>query len=384
MPKLHRRHLLAAAGATLLARPALLRAATASSAPGGSAASGPAPGGIYGIGAAPLQLAAPATRILLGFYFEDFLAVGGSAALERVVGLSRAAWQDWRPANWQAYLAVLPGLAAIPDVGEVEVGTFSIEKVIALRPEVAILGEWQLRGLGGEAARLAEAGIAVVVVDYHSQTVERHLASTRLLGQVLGATERAEELCTRYAAAIGTVQARLGVAGRPRPRVYLELGNKGPAEQGVSYGDHMWGAIARLGGGDNIARGLVSNWAPIAAEQVLASRPEAIVIAGSEWRRHATGQLMGEGVTPAEARARLAGFAARPGWSALPAVREGRLHAIYQGASRTLADHASVQYLAKACYPDLFADLDPAATYLDYHARYLPIRPQGSFMLAQT
>ncbi|MXP64962.1 iron ABC transporter substrate-binding protein [Roseomonas sp. M0104] len=323
----------------------------------------------------------PARRILLGFYFEEFLAVGGAEALGRVVGLSRAAWKDWRPANWAEYVKVLPGLEAIPEVGEVEVGTFSVEKAIALKPDVAILGDWQVKGLGTAAERLAAAGIPVVVIDYHAEQPARHAASTRLLGQVLGEEARAARLAGEYEAAITALRDSISAARLPRPRIYVELGSKGPGEQGPSYGDYMWGALAALAGGSNIGRGVIATWGPMAAETVLASRPEVIAIAGSEWRRHPTAQLMGQGVAAEEARARLRGFLARPGWNALPAVREGRVHAVYQGASRTLADFASLQYLAKALYPELFAGLDPQAEYLAWHARWLPIRPQGSFML---
>ena len=37
-----------------------------------------------------------AERILLGFYFEDFLAIGGPDAYDRVVAISREAWEGWR------------------------------------------------------------------------------------------------------------------------------------------------------------------------------------------------------------------------------------------------------------------------------------------------
>ena len=68
----------------------------------------------------------PAKRIMLGFYFEDFLAVGGSQAMDRVVGISKAAWKDWRPQNWEVHLAKRPSLDQLVDVGEVEVNTFSV------------------------------------------------------------------------------------------------------------------------------------------------------------------------------------------------------------------------------------------------------------------
>ena len=38
-----------------------------------------------------------------------------------------------------------------------------------------------------------------------------------------------------------------------------------------------------------------------------------------------------------------------------------------------------VQLLAKALYPDLFADLNPEQNYLDFYKKYLPVQPQGTF-----
>ncbi len=326
----------------------------------------------------------PVKRIMLGFYFEDFLAVGGPEAMDRVVGISKAAWKDWRPQNWEVHLAKRPSLDQLTDVGEVEVSTFSVEKVIALKPDLVILGDWQAKGIGADFDRLVKLGIPVVVTDYHTPDLAKHYASTRVMGKVLGTEARAEAIVKEGEDTVALIRDRIANGGRPQPKIYIELGNKGPAEQGVSYGDYMWGAIATVAGGANITREVVKTWAPVSPEQVLAARPDVILIAGSEWRKHATAQLMGEGVTADEARARLGGFLKRPGWADLPAVKEGRVHAVYHGASRTIPQHASLQHVAKVLYPDLFADLDPEATYRNFYRKYLPIEPVGTFMLNLT
>ncbi|MBS4439724.1 iron ABC transporter substrate-binding protein, partial [Campylobacter vulpis] len=69
----------------------------------------------------------------------------------------------------------------------------------------------------------------------------------------------------------------------------------------------------------------------------------------------------------------------RPGWSALPAIKDNRLYGLYMGASRTLADAAMIQYIAKALYPSLFEDIDPIQTYINFHKNYLPVIPEGTF-----
>ncbi|MBM3533232.1 MAG: iron ABC transporter substrate-binding protein [Alphaproteobacteria bacterium] len=331
-----------------------------------------------------VTVALPAKRIMLGFYFEDFLAVGGPEAMNRVVGISKAAWKDWRPQNWEVHLAKRPSLDQLADVGEVEVSTFSVEKVIALKPDLVILADWQAKGIGADLERLVRLGIPVVVTDYHTPDLAKHSASTRLFGKLLGTEKRAEAIVKEQEDTVGLIRERVARSGRPRPKIYIELGNKGPAEQGVSYGDYMWGAMANDAGGANITRQVVKTWAPVSPEQVLAAKPEVILIAGSEWRKHATAQLMGEGVGADEARARLNGFLKRPGWADLPAVKEGRVHAVYHGASRTIPQHAALQHVAKILYPDLFADLDPETTYRNFYRKYMPIVPEGTFMLNLT
>lgn len=123
-------------------------------------------------------------------------------------------------------------------------------------------------------------------------------------------------------------------------------------------------------------------WGPINPEQVLASKPDVIVISGTESRKNPTAMLMGEGISKAEALERLKGFTARAGWDQIPAARQGRIFGVYQGASRTLADHAMMQFFAKALYPDLFADLDPEKTYRDFYKKYLPVVPEGTFTVS--
>ncbi|MCB9949120.1 MAG: ABC transporter substrate-binding protein [Rhodospirillaceae bacterium] len=323
-----------------------------------------------------------AERVLLGFYFEDFYAIVGENAFDRVVAISRPIWQDWRPAQYERYVAVAPRIDTLVDVGNDDAGAFSIEVAIAAQPDVAIIAQWQYAGIGEEGvADLEAAGIPVVVVDYNAQTLERHLASTRIIGQVMAAETRADVLAGEYEAAVTDVIDRIARSAEGRPPVYVELGNKGPAEYGNSYGATMWGGVVTMAGGDNIAETQIQNWGPLSPEYVLASRPEAIFLAGSDWLGNDSAVLMGFGVDDATTRARLRAYLDRPGWSGLPAVANGNVHALYHGGTRTLYDYTFLQYMAKVLHPQAFADIDPIANHRRYYETYLPIAPDGTFML---
>ncbi|WCE06908.1 ABC transporter substrate-binding protein [Pseudomonas sp. JBR1] len=324
---------------------------------------------------------APAKRVVLGFHYGDYLAVGGEHAFDAVVGVSRGAWERKVPANWALNVAHRPSLATLPDVGETENNSFSVEKVLALKPDLVVLAAWQLQALDSEVKRLEQLGIPVVAIDYNAQTLERHLASTRLLGIITGQEARATELANFYAKVVEDIQTRIAAAHRPRPRVYAEFGNKGPAEYSFTYGRNMWGAMVTLAGGDNIAAPFIQWWGVMNPEQVLMAQPEVIFISGREDNSNPTALPMGPGVSADDARSHLRAFMQRPGWSNLPAIRDGRLYGVYQGASRSLEDFAMLQFIAKQLYPDLFQDVDPMANYREYYRRYMPIQPQGTFAI---
>ena len=324
-------------------------------------------------------------RVLLGFYFEDFYAIGGPDAYSKVVAISRPAWEGWRNSQWKAYNAVNPALDSLVDVGEVDAGTFALEKAVAAKPDVAIIAAWQYRAMGDVVGKLEAAGIPVVVADYNAQTVEKHVASTLLIGKVIGAEERAQELVDNYVAAVSDVEARVAKAldarGGEKPKVYIELGHKGAGEYGNSYANKMWGGVIALAGGDNIAVGALENRGPLNPEYVIASNPDVIFIAGSYWMKRDNAVVMGFGVDPAQTRERLMPFTERAGWPSLKAVKNGQIYAVYHGGARTLYDYTFLQYMAKAMYPEAFADVDPVANHKAYYAKYLPIAAEGTFML---
>lgn len=329
-----------------------------------------------------VTLPQPAKRVLLGFYYEDYLAVAGPGAIDKVVALSLGPWKDWRPSQFAAYEKVLPKLSSIPDVGSTEDSDFSIEKAIAAKPDLVILASWSYDSLGDGVHRFEEAGIPVVTLDFNSQTVAKHVLSTEVLGKVMGTEDRAEKLANNYKNAMADIDARIKAAGPTTKKVYVELAQKGADSIGNSYGDTMWGSLITSLGGHNIAKGQIANWGPLSPEYVLAQKPDLIFLAGSEWLNKPQSVQVGFGADPKITRERMAAYVARPGWSELPAVKNGDVFAIYHGGARTLYDYAFTQYIAKQLYPAAFADIDPAQNLRDYYAKWLPIKADGVFMLS--
>lgn len=322
---------------------------------------------------------APAKRAIVGFYPEDYMAIGTEAAYDNVVGMSKYIWQA-RSANWDLYVKHRPSLNKIPEIGRVDTNTFSAEKVISLNPDVLMLADWQYKGLGSEIERIQDAGISVVVVDYNAQTLERHIKSTQLIGVITGQEERAEKIANEYKQNLEMISQRLESANLEKPKVYTEYGAAGVNEVGYTFGKNMWGAIATMAGGDNISAPFVEWWGKLNPEQIIVANPDVIVMTGYESGSSDDAMVMGQGVDEELAKQRLAGFKQRIGWSSIAAVKNNRMYAAYHGACRTILDGAMLQFYAKAMYPEQFKDLDPKQAYLDFYAKYLPVTPSGSFV----
>ena len=321
----------------------------------------------------------PAKRVVVGFYPEDYMAIGTEAAYDNVVGMSKYIWQA-RSASWNAYVTHRPSLDDIPEIGRVDTNAFSVEKVISLSPDVVMLADWQFKALASDVERMKNAGIAVVVVDYNAQTVERHVQTTKLIGEITGQQKRAEIIANEYQQNVEMIRKRLAKANLDKPKVYTEYGASGVDEVGYTFGKNMWGAIATMAGGDNISAPFVEWWGKLNPEQIIAANPDVIVMTGYESGSADDAMIMGEGVEATLAKERLAGFKNRIGWSSISAVKNNRMYAAYHGACRTIIDGALIQFYAKIMYPDVFSDLNPEEEYEAFYDKYLPIKPAGTFM----
>ena len=329
-------------------------------------------------------LKAPAERIVLGFNYEEFTAIAGPAGWDRVVGFGRTLWTDWRPSTFKRYMVPIPRLANLPDVGNTDDNSFSLEKVLALRPDLVILADWSFQSLGEQVHQIEALGIPVLVIDYNAEIPARHVASTIAIGQVTGNGDRARQLAALYTDKLADIQRRASQAGT-HPKVYVELGQGGAGAVGNTYCQGMWGRLLDLVGADNIAAGHIAKaWGPLSPEFVLAANPDVIFIAGSSWVNQPNAVLTGYDAPIETTRARLAPYAQRQGWPGLTAIRRGQLHAIEHGLCRALFDYTAMYYLAKQLHPAQFADIDPVEELRQYHESFLPVTFEGTWMARLT
>jgi ABC-type Fe3+-hydroxamate transport system substrate-binding protein len=325
-----------------------------------------------------VALKAPVERIVVGFNFEEFTAVAGAAGWDRVVGLDRHQWENNRRASWTRYQEAIPRLPTLADVGDTEKDTFSVERVLGLKPDVLVTLAAGYTSRAPLMAQVEQAGVPILVVDYNAQTLEKHVASTLALGEATGNADRAHALADLYAQRQGDIQRR--VEGRPRPRVYVELGYGGPAVFGNTYNNAMWGRIVEFAGGTIASGRIPTGWAPISPEYVLAAASEYIFITASSWANEPNAVRAGYDYDIEITRRTLAPYAGRPGWNALLAIRDNELHAIETGLSRSLWDWTGTEYIAKQLHPEVFGDIDPVESLRRYHEQFLPVKFEGCWM----
>ena len=120
--------------------------------------------------------------------------------------------------------------------------------MLSLKPDLLVLADWQYQALGSDLDRITKAGIPIIVLDYNAQTVAKHVQSTKLLGAITGQQQKADKLAADYKRIVDNIQARVKKANLPKPKVYIEFGNKGPAEHSVTFGKSSVGRDDQPGG----------------------------------------------------------------------------------------------------------------------------------------
>ena len=179
-----------------------------------------------------------------------------------------------------------------------------IDRILALQPDLAI-GFSDIQADIAQA--LIKAGVEVWIANHRS--VDGILGYIRRLGGMVGAAERAERRAREAEQNIAHIKA--AAARLPyRPKVYFEEWDDPPISA------IQWVAeLIRIAGGDDI-------FPELAAESLGKSR---ILADPGEVIRRAPDLIIGSWCGK---KFRPEHVASRPGWDAIPAVRNGHIHEI--------------------------------------------------------
>ena len=330
-------------------------------------------------------------KFVLGDYLMNYLAVGGAKALDKVAGMTMDGWEDVRYGESQVFSTAFPKLKKgnperIPSIGGYHTNVLDTERILSLKPDVLLINKTQFTENNQNIDLLEKAGIKVIVLDYHAETVENHTRSTEILGSLLGRESVAQEQNAAYKKAFDLVDKRVAAipAAKKNKKVFMEIGNKGTGERGNSYRNILWGSMITRAGGKNLGDVLKGSYGVLDQEYVTSENPDVIIIGGSIWAKDTKGDQMRMGFTVPEklAQQRLAGFGATPAWQNLKAIRTGQVYGVDHGSLRTMIDYTFLEYIAKILYPEEFRDIDPIKEMNDFYAKYLPeVKYTGTFMI---
>jgi iron complex transport system substrate-binding protein len=327
-------------------------------------------------------------RIVLGEgrYLPAFAILDKDDPIKRVVGMM-GEYEKLDPGSYARFKSKFPKIDGVPRIGRTSADSFSLESVIALKPQVAFLGV-EGHGPGSKATEiinaLEAAGVTIVFIDFRRDPLANTPKTMELIGKVLGREKEAGEFLAVWRAEMDKVTSRLAEK-KPKPvRTFIE------SRVGLSEGcceTMVRGMIADFvtkAGGVNIAGDIVPGHAgTISLEYLLTNQPEVYIgtgIGAAATKDSAPERIaLGADVSPAIARETLARSLKRNGIADLDAVKNGRAFAVWHHFYNSPLNVAAVQAIAKWLHPDLFADLDPDGLLRDLHQKFQPFELEGAY-----
>lgn len=282
-------------------------------------------------------------------------------------------------------LAGFPQAADIAFFGSRGADSVSLEKMIELDPQVAIFGlDDHGPGARNEAVlrHLEAAGITVVFVDFRIDPLHHTVPSVELLGQVLGAGERAAEFVAFHTERVEAVRSAVADVVE-RPRVFLQA-HPGRFECCWGMAEGMLGPFIGVAGGENIADAVAPGpTAQHSLEFLIAEDPDVWIGSASGMAAdHAAGRdpvALGPGLTEADATESITRYLSQSGFNALSAVRNRRAHAVWHTFYNSPFNVVVLEAFAKWIHPDRFADTDPNRTLAEIFDRFLPFTLDGTY-----
>jgi iron complex transport system substrate-binding protein len=266
----------------------------------------------------PVSLRAPAQRVV-SLSPSATETLFGIDAGDRVVGVT-----DY--CSWPAEAATRP------KVGGYSGSSISLEKILALHPDLVVCGGSIHASIRASLERL---GLAVYV--YEPANVEATFKCMGDVGGLTGRIEGAGRLVAGLKHELADVAARVSaIPYASRVRVFWEV----CADPLVTCGSRsLLNDFVVRAGGVNVFGDLNSAWPIVSSEEVLRRSPQVILAAEDH----------GPGLSAEE-------LAHRPGWASIPAVRTGNIRLLPADPVNRAGPRMAqgVRLIARALYPELF------------------------------
>lgn len=233
-----------------------------------------------------------------------------------------------------------PAATRLPRVGpDLDV---DVAKIAAAEPDL-VVASLSVPGMERNLLRLETVGLPYIVL--HSQRLDEIYRDVQLVADLAGVPERGSALVADLEARFAAL-SELAQSASGRPRIYWEWWPK-PL---ITPGQPSWITdLSTMAGAENAFADLAKESDVITADEVIARDPDVVLVCWCGARRPVA----------------LEKIVARPGWDRIRAVREGRIHVVWEGLfgrpGPRLVD--GFAWLARAAHPEVFGPCPDAAGF---------------------
>lgn len=277
-------------------------------------------------------------------------------AADRILAVETGEHYNATRGDNRAYVLANPQFASLPDTGSSSSNSASLERIMALNPQVIFsvgtsASNLTEEGLSSAEVMQSKTGIPVINMasgSLQSDETRAQLFTTyRLLGNVLGKERRADELIAYINATIADLDNRTkDIPASQQKTAYIGGLSHGGAHGLLStqseYMPFTWNHVINVANGSGIQNADFSKEGLIYADPVFIFIDAGTLGVSSE----------------------IGGFEdiRSPAFSDLKAVKTGNVYATLPYTSRMTnleTQLVDAYYVGKVVYPDRFADIDP-------------------------
>lgn len=292
-------------------------------------------------------------------------------------------------AEYAAYAQKYPAMAQIPIVGQHSATSFSVERALAVQPDVVIMTA-SFAGIrlgdSGNAVvnsplvqKFEAAGVPVVIVDFFIDPMKNTVPSMRILGQVLGHPEKAQQFIDYYEEHMQRIQEGVEtLSERPTVLVHAHAGATGCCN---SPGVGTFNDMIRYAGGHNLGEEVLKTpTGQLGLEFIMQRNPSVYIATGTGGNR-LKGLVIGANASLPDARKSLHRVVEDARLQSIAAIESGHAYGIWHGFNDSPLNIVFIEALATWLNPDLFSDVSAQKTLDEINEKFLLLPMQGTYLV---
>ena len=288
-----------------------------------------------------------------------------------------------------AFEKKFPEFSQIQIYGQQSADSVSAEKMLALKPDLAIFGLHD-HGPGARnkelISLLEKAGTKVVFIDFRMNPIKNTLPSLRVLGKVLGRENEAQAYIEFYQSKLDLIKERLATYQGKRPTAFLQA-HPGRFQCCVGMADGMLGPYLEFVGAENISSKIAPGPTAVhTMEFLLAKNPDVWIGTASgtlnEFNNGKSTIFLGPSVSLSQAQESLRRAIGSKSMQNLKAVKTGRAHGIWHSFYNSPFNIVAIVSFAKWVHPSLFEDVSVDNVMQEIYQTYLPFELEGVYSVS--